>query len=213
MSEIIFALDFDDLDEARNWVRELKSEISFFKVGLQLFTLYGPKAVEMVKEEGRNVFLDLKLHDIPRTCALAARAAARIGCYSLTIHIQSGEEALKEANNSRINGYPRLWGVTVLSSISEGDSLSFAETANRCGLDGAIVSGRDVERVKKSFPDLRIIVPGIRPKEYIKKDDQKRVLCPKEAVDKGADFLVIGRPIRESNNPLEAVKKIKMEIE
>ncbi|MCP4652663.1 MAG: orotidine-5'-phosphate decarboxylase [Candidatus Omnitrophica bacterium] len=213
MAEIIFALDFNDLDRARDQVRLLKKEINFFKIGLQLFTLYGPKAVEMVKKEGGNVFLDLKLHDIPQTCALATKAAASLGCYSITIHIEAGNEALKLSKEAQIDGFPHLWGVTILSSISQGDSVARAQQADSSRLEGVIVSGKDVQNITNNFSNFEIVVPGIRPVEYSKTDDQKRVLTPAEAVNRGADFLVIGRPIREAKDPLETVKKIKQSIQ
>ncbi len=212
MAEIIFALDFDDLNQAAELVKELKGEINFFKIGLELFIRYGPKAVEMVKNEGKSVFLDLKFHDIPVTCAKATKSAACMGCYSITIHISSGEEALKQAKMGQVNGYPHIWGVTVLSSIKEGDSIEKACLANNQNIEGVIVSGKDVQKVKNRFPDLEIVVPGIRPVDYSKKDDQKRILTPEEAVKLGADFLVIGRPIRNSQDPLKTVQNIKKSV-
>jgi orotidine-5'-phosphate decarboxylase len=213
VAQIIFALDYDNINEAREKVKELKSEIEIFKIGLQLFTQHGPKAVEMVKNEGSNVFLDLKLHDIPKTCAMAARAAAQLGCFAITMHIQAGAEALSEARKCQIDGLPHIWGVTVLSSIKEGDSLQRAQIANESKINGVVVSGHDVIRVREKFPELELVVPGIRPSDYIKKDDQKRVLTPGEAVKRGADYLVIGRPIKEAANPLLTVQRIKEEIE
>jgi orotidine-5'-phosphate decarboxylase len=206
VAEIIFALDYDDLNQAREMVKELKSEIKYFKVGLQLFSRYGPKAVEMIKRENSNVFLDLKVHDIPQICSKVVSFAADAGCYSMTMHIQAGNTALEFAKKNQTKGFPHIWGVTVLSSIREGDSLLRARKAQRYGLEGVIVSGKDVSRVKKNFPRLEIVVPGIRPAKYGKKDDQKRVLTPSRAAGKGADFLVIGRPIKEAADPL------KMEI-
>lgn len=212
MAEIIFALDFDDLREARDWVKKLKDELQVFKIGFQLFTRSGPKAVEMVKKLGKDVFLDLKVFDIPRTCSKAVESAAKLGCYSLTIHTLAGEEALREAKKGQKKGYPHLWGVTVLSSIAEGASLKRAERAYECGLEGVIVSGKDVKRVKDKFPHMEIVVPGVRPQSYNKEDDQKRVLTPLDAVKRGADFLVMGRPIRNANDPLKLVRTIKEEI-
>ncbi|MFC2061753.1 orotidine-5'-phosphate decarboxylase [Elusimicrobiota bacterium] len=211
MAEIIFAMDIDDLGQAREWVEELAPEINFFKIGLQLFTLYGPEAVKIVQARGKNVFLDLKINDIPNTCAKATEAAAKLGCYSLTIHISAGEEALKSSVSGREDAKPHLWGVTILSSIGTGNSLERARIAKDCGLDGVIVSGDDVETVRSNFSDLELVVPGIRPADS-NTDDQKRVLTPKEAVEKGADFLVIGRPIRNSSDPLKLVRQIKTEI-
>lgn len=209
MAEIIFALDFDDLNQAVEWVQQLKQEIKFFKIGLQLFTRYGPKAVKTVREQGVDVFLDLKLHDIPNTCAMAVKAAADLGCYSITIHVQAGAEALSRAKMNQDNGHPHLWGVTVLSSMENGDSMAMARLANSQQIEGLIVSGRDIANVRKEFPGMEVVVPGIRPADYNKKDDQKRVLTPEEAVKMGADFLVIGRPIKEAENPLKTVQAIK----
>jgi orotidine-5'-phosphate decarboxylase len=212
VAQIIFALDYDNLAEAQAKVKELKNEITIFKIGLQLFTLYGPKAVKMVTNENRKVFLDLKLHDIPQTCRMAAAAAAKLGCFAITVHISAGADVLNRVKESRINGFPHIWGVTVLSSINEGNSIERAEIAQKQKINGVIVSGRDVHEVKTRFPELEIVVPGIRPSDYIKKDDQKRVLTPAQAVEQGADYLVIGRPIKEAKDPVTYVRKIKKEM-
>jgi len=213
MSLIISALDFDDLGKAQELVKTLKSEIAYFKIGFQLFTRYGPKAVEMVRNEDGEVFLDLKIHDIPKITAAVTQFAASAECYAMTVHVQSGEEAMRAAKRSQVNGLPHLWGVTVLSSIEDGDSVSRAAVAYNCGFEGVIVSGNDVENVRNRFPELEIVTPGIRPAGYGKKDDQKRILTPADAAGKGADFLVIGRPIIESDDPLNTVRQIKKEIE
>ena len=212
MAQIILALDYEQLDEALKTVRLLKDEISFFKVGLQLFTMYGPDAVKAVMSEGVEVFLDLKLHDIPNTCALAVKSAEKLGCYSLTIHTKAGIEALRAAAEIRTVQQPRLWGVTALSSITGEDSISGAQLALEAGLDGVIVSGDDTAKVKNRFPSLTIVTPGIRPSSYAKKDDQKKIMTPAMAVSSGADFLVIGRPIREADDPLAVTRAIKEEI-
>ena len=212
MAEIIFALDFDDLGEASGWVKNLKKDLKFFKIGFQLFLRYGPKAVEMVRREDREVFLDLKIFDIPRTCREAVRAASAMGCYSLTVHPSAGEEALREAAQARTSGRPHLWGVTVLSSSPDGSSSPPAELSRRLGLDGLIVSGRDVAKIRKLFPSMEITSPGIRPAGYAGADDQKRVLTPLEAAEAGADFLVMGRPIKNAEDPARLVREIKEEI-
>ncbi len=209
MAEIIFALDFENLSEAESWVKKLKGEINFFKIGLQLFIRYGPEAVRMVQKHGAEVFLDLKIHDIPSICAKAVASAAETGCFSTTIHIAATSEALNSACAARTSGRPRIWGVTVLSSAKQGNSLDAASQAFLCGLNGVVVSGADLKKVKDSFPQLECVVPGIRPASYALKDDQKRILTPSEAVSCGADYLVIGRPIRNAENPLETVKEIK----
>jgi len=210
-AEIIFALDYPTLGEASAAVKLLNKEITFFKVGLQLFTACGPRAVRMIREAGGEVFLDLKIHDIPATCRGAVKSVSKLGCYSTTIHVQAGREALEEAGKDRKNGTPRLWGVTVLSSLSSGSPMEAAQKANDSNIEGVVVSGSQVKKVKSAFPNLEIIVPGIRP-EGFEKSDQKRVLTPSEAVRSGADYLVIGRPIRKAPDPLSAARKIKREI-
>ncbi|MCD6413460.1 MAG: orotidine-5'-phosphate decarboxylase [Elusimicrobia bacterium] len=212
MPEIIVALDFDDLEKARETVLLLKSEIKFFKVGLQLFTRCGKKSIEMVKSENREVFFDIKVFDIPKICAKVSEFAAKAGCYSMTIHISAGDEALRQAKKNQIGGFPHLWGVTVLSSLAEGDSLAGAATAAKLALEGVIVSGGDIKKVREEFPMLEIASPGIRPAGYGRTDDQKRILTPAGAVKSGSDFLVVGRPITEAENPLEVVRQMKKEI-
>ncbi len=213
MAEIIFALDFKGLEEAETWVKKLKSEINIFKIGLQLFIRYGPQAVRMVQNKGAKVFLDLKIHDIPSICAKAVQSVAETNCFSTTIHIAAGEKALREAAGTKVNGSPEIWGVTVLSSSEAGNSLEAAETAASSSLDGVVVSGRDLALVKNRFGNLKCIVPGIRPSSYTLKDDQKRILTPAEAVKRGADYLVIGRPIRNSRDPLKTIKEIKEDVQ
>ncbi len=209
MAKIIIALDFDNLQKASTYLNSLKKEANIFKIGLQLFTRYGPRAVEMVKKEGAEVFLDLKIHDIPSISAKAVEFASEAGCYSTTVHIQAGPAALKRAVEAKKRGNPRIWGVTVLSSMPEGDSMGLAKTASLCGLDGLIVSGEDLKKVKERYPELKCAVPGIRPAGYNGKDDQERVLTPAGAVERGADYLVIGRAVRDSDDPLQTLKEIK----
>ncbi len=210
MAELIVALDFPSLSRAAEMVDTLRKEVSFFKVGLELFTRCGPDAVKMVRDRGCDVFLDLKIHDIPNTAAGAVRSAANLGCRSLTIHAASGREALKAAAGARESGAPLLWGVTLLSSIDGGDGSELAALAFEAGLDGVIASGEGVVSVKKSFPRLQIITPGIRPRGG-DADDQKRVLTPAQAVRAGADFLVVGRPVTRAGDPAAAAALIKEE--
>lgn len=213
MSKLIFALDFDRLEEAAEWVELLKNEIKIFKIGLQLFTRYGPEALKMLQKQGVDIFLDLKIHDIPSISSKAVEFAADRGCYSTTLHVQAGEAALRRALSSKKKSLPRIWGVTVLSSSNKGNSLQPAKIASDCGLDGVVVSGEDLKKVKDSFPHLECVVPGIRPSSYKGRDDQKRVLTPAEAVKRGADYLVLGRAIRNAPNPIETLKEIKKDVE
>lgn len=211
MAQIILALDFTGLKEAEGMVRTLKKHITFYKVGLELFTRCGPDAVKMVKDHGCDVFLDLKLHDIPNTMAGGVAAASALGARSITLHTAAGSEALRQAKSAQSGGLPRLWGVTILSSLGGGTGIPEAERASGAGLEGVVASGEGVGAIRARFPGLEIVVPGIRP-SWSLTDDQKRVLTPAEAVDGGADYLVIGRPISRSDDPLGSAIRILKEI-
>ncbi|RLD16178.1 MAG: orotidine-5'-phosphate decarboxylase [Caldiserica bacterium] len=206
MAQIIFALDFDDIKEAKRWIKRLKRYVNFFKIGYQLFTKYGIDSLKVVKDEGKDIFLDLKLFDIPEVCGKAVENAAKFVVYSITVHLLSGKKAVEYAKKSQINGYPHIWGVTVLSSL-KGDSLKLAEIGAKCDVEGFIVSGEDVRRLKRKYPEKEIVVPGIRPKGT-SRHTHKKVLTPEEAIKLGADFLVMGRAIREAKYPLRFIKSI-----
>ena len=184
----------------------MKRYVNFFKIGYQLFTKYGIDSLKVVKDEGKDIFLDLKLFDIPEVCGKAVENAAKFGVYSITIHLLAGEKVIEYAKRSQINGYPHIWGVTVLSSL-EGDSLKLAKIGAKYDIDGFIVSGKDVGRLRNKYPKKEIVVPGIRLKGG-SKHTHKKVLTPEEAIKLGADFLVMGRAIREVKDPLRLIKSI-----
>jgi len=194
MARIIFALDFDNLKIAERYVKKFKKHIDFFKIGFQLFTKYGPDSIKMVKNEGKEVFLDLKLFDIPEICATAVKNAAELGCYSITLHLLAGEKAVIYSKKAQIKGKPHIWGVTILSSL-KGDSLKLARIGAKHNIEGFIVSGRDIEMVKGHFPDKEIVTPGIRPRGF-SGGEHKKILTPEKAVKLGSNFLVIGRKIQ-----------------
>lgn len=220
---LIVALDTGDLKKAERVVNELSGVVKIFKVGSQLFTRYGPKAVDMVNKENCRVFLDLKFHDIPNTVRGAVESAKNLGVFMLTLHTLGAKEMLKAA--SSIPKRPKLVGVTVLTSLDKEDLSSLgidrgveeevselAKLARDSGLDGVVCSPKEIALVRKKMgKDFIIVTPGIRPKGD-KTSDQKRILTPKEAIKLGADYIVIGRPIIEDSSPIKAAKEILKEI-
>ena len=230
--KIIIALDVGTRQEALSLVSELK-DAQVFKIGMELFTAEGPGLLEEIACQGKRVFLDLKYHDIPNTVAGAVRSATRHGVHMLTLHTSGGKEmmaksaeaAAQEAANLGISR-PYLLGVTVLTSLKEaelkeiGVSASVAEQvlrlaslAREAGLDGAVCSPQEIEIIKKeSGKDFLVVTPGIRP-AWAAAHDQKRIMTPAEALKKGADYMVIGRPITGAPSPHEAFLKIVEELE
>lgn len=238
---LIVALDVPTFDLARGLVSRLVPGVSFFKVGSELFTAAGPSVVEMVKDNGSRVFLDLKYHDIPNTAAGACRAAVRMGVDMLNVHIAGGFEMLQAAcsavqEEAGITGkrVPHLLGVTVLTSINQESLRSFLGVSQRtleehvmslarwalpAGLDGFVASPQETELLRRTLarPDssgrhVLIVTPGIRP-EGAGTQDQKRTATPGAAIRAGADYIVVGRPITRAGDPREAAEKIVREIQ
>jgi orotidine-5'-phosphate decarboxylase len=214
---LIVALDVSDLDRAESLAASLEGQVGMLKLGLELFTAQGPAAVARIASHG-PVFLDLKLHDIPNTVERAARNVARLGVSMLTIHALGGPPMVGAAvrgaaQGAREGGHemPVVLAVTVLSSLS-GEELaspaSLAFEARAAGATGAVVSGDDVRVVREvTGEDFCLVVPGIRPAGS-NGHDQVRILTPEEAVEAGADYLVIGRPITEAVDPAGAARSI-----
>ena len=220
-AQVIVALDVDTLLQAQTLVDMLYPEIKIFKVGAHLFTAFGPQIIDLLHKKGAQVFLDLKYFDIPNTVAQAVAVAARLKVKMLTLHIAGGEEMLRQAveavaQEAKKNNYPAplLIGVTVLTSKSADaeEVFALAEKGIACGLDGVVCSAREAavlrQRIRKSF---FIITPGIRTANA-PNDDQKRTATAAEAVKAGSDFLVIGRPILEADDPLKMAKEILSSI-
>ena len=216
------ALDLPSAAEALEMAAMIRPVTNRFKVGLELYTAEGPEIVRRLTGEGDEVFLDLKLHDIPRTAERAVRIAARIGVSWLTVHASGARTMLEEAARaSEEEGGPKLLAVTVLTSLNAGDleAIGMAEDlegqvrrlgalAISAGIHGLICSPREVRRLrKKTGPDPLIVTPGVRPPGSVA-GDQKRVATPEEALNAGADLLVIGRPITADENPGEAALRI-----
>ncbi len=230
--KIIFALDVEP-HEVENWVRLLKNHIGLFKVGGQLFTCEGPSVVSTIKRQGGSVFLDLKYHDIPSTVAKIGEEATRLGVTMYNLHAFGGLEMMRSALFATKSAAERLGvsrpivlAVTILTSMDKDDLshigihyavddevLKLALLAKRAGLDGVVTSPKDVHVIRKECGDDFIVVtPGIRMTTDIK-DDQKRASTPREAIKAGADFIVIGRPIRQAKNPINAIKNILRDME
>jgi orotidine-5'-phosphate decarboxylase len=224
---IIFPLDMPILDDAKPFVSMLSGQVGMFKVGLELFIRSGPEVIRFIRSEtSAGIFLDLKLHDIPATVERAMRSVAELGVDLATVHC--GESpAMLEAAVAGGGGRVRVLGVTVLTSVSgealreSGFSVGVSELVNRragmaraAGMDGVVCSGLEVEGIKELCgKDFLCVTPGIRPSAgVVGGDDQARVCTPGGAVKSGADYIVIGRPIRDAASPEAAARSIAGEI-
>ena len=226
--KIIVALDLDNINKAIRLVEELKKEAFAFKIGHEFFYNFGINGYKKIYNICPKIFLDLKLHDIPNTVQKGLKAIEKLKPIFTTIHISGGDE-MQKISASKNNKKTNILGVTVLTSLDEKQTLKyykeknvnilvkkFANYAKKNNLSGLVCSPLEINIVRKQVgKGMVLVVPGIRPekKSKDKKDDQKRTLTPKEAIDLGADFLVIGRPIIESKKPLETIKKINHSIQ
>lgn len=213
-SPLIVALDVSKKEKAVSLARELVDFVSIFKIGPVLFTRYGPSIVKEIKGLGASVFLDFKLYDIPNTVASTTEAIVELGVSMFTVHISGGKEMLKEAVKAA-NHKSKILGVTVLTSVasvSKEEVLRMANLAKEIGLDGVISSPLEISDIRKKVgKDFLIVTPGIRP-SGTESDDQKRIATPKIAIQSGADYIVVGRPIIESSHPQEVAKQILSDI-
>ncbi len=222
--KIIVALDVPSKKEALDLVDLLRGQISFFKIGLQLYTAAGPEVVREIIAKGATVFLDLKLHDIPNTVARAVESAGNLGVQMLTIHLSGGSEMIRAAVAARKNNMSIL-GVTVLTSATnetlnqlgiadkiDNYVLRLAKLGVENGIDGLVASPHEAKTLRAEFGGkIKIVTPGVRPKGA-DAGDQKRFMTPREAIDAGADYLVIGRPITAASSPSDAVARIIDEL-
>ena len=224
-NKIIIPLDLE-YSAAINMAKNFDANLCRLKIGSQLFTSSGPQIIKELNSLGFDIFLDLKFHDIPNTVYEAVKSAADLGIWMVNVHA-SGGRAMLEASKKALEGFdqpPLLIAVTVLTSLSE-DSLNevgikdlseqvlrLAELTNECDLNGVVCASTDVKAIKNRFgKDFVTVTPGIRPNDS-KVNDQNRISTPSEAVKNGSDYLVIGRPITESENPTKALEKIIKEI-
>ena len=207
MNKTILALDVFDLKKAEKLVKDLSPYIDIFKVGPILFLQCGKEIIKMINDNGKKVFLDLKFYDIPATVQRAVQSAKDLGIYSLTVHSCGGQEMLKLATS--VENKPKIWAVTVLTSqvTTTQEVLERAKLSKDCGVDGVISSPLEIEAIKLNCgKDFEVITPGIRPVKV--NDDQKRVATPEIAIKAGANFIVVGRPIIQAENPVEVAKNI-----
>lgn len=224
---LIVALDFSDLGSCRKLLKELKGLVEVYKIGSELFTAHGWDAVELVQNSGAKVFLDLKLHDIPTTVGRTSRVIAQKGVFMFNVHALGGLDMMREARKAVDEtcvgkSKPLLLAVTVLTSLKspnlsnelgiqrsvQEEVMALARLAEKAGLDGVISSPEEIELLRKEFGrKFTLVTPGIRP-QGSRQDDQARSLTPREAKEKGADFLVIGRPVTEASQPRLTAQQI-----
>ncbi len=229
---IIFALDFQSLNEATPYIKKLKGHVGLFKVGLTLLISEGLRVIDLIQQMtgGQKVFVDLKFSkatDIPQQMegVSSVLISGSQGIEFITVHTHEGEKVVKEIVNKFKNG-TKVLGITVLTSLSENESqslynisvsdrvIALSTIAKKAGCDGVVCSGHEVKAIKERFGQNFIVVtPGIRPSwTKIPRDDQRRIVTPKEAIINGADYIVVGRPISWDKDPVGAADKITAEI-
>ena len=229
--KIIVALDTTDISQALA-LTKLIPDVGAFKLGLEYFCANGPEGIIKISETGIKIFLDLKFHDIPNTVAGAIKASLNMEPYMMTVHLSGGYnmlhrtmEEVKEYCAKNSLKIPLILGVSVLTSIDDNDFTSLgligkvedqvirlAKLAKDADLDGMVCSAKELKIVKKKMgQNLILVTPGIRPAGGIM-NDQKRITTPSQAISDGADFLVIGRPITEAIDPVQALNNISLEI-
>jgi orotidine-5'-phosphate decarboxylase len=230
---LIVALDIDGLEQAQELVRLLAGDVGMFKVGKQLFTHAGPQAVRLIQELGGEIFLDLKFHDIPNTVAKAAIEATRMGVKMFNVHASGSLDMMrltvKEVERvcrQEKRRKPIMLAVTVLTSLNQDDLRRVGVDANvedqvvrlalltkEAGMDGVVASSHEVAHIRDACGRRFIIVtPGIRPADA-SRNDQQRVMTPAEAIRAGVDYIVVGRPILEAENPLSAARAIVADMQ
>ncbi len=229
---LIIALDVPSADKALKLVNLLRGKIGMFKVGSQLFTSAGPQLVREIVSGGDKVFLDLKFHDIPRTVANAALEAAKMGVSMFNLHTMGGMEMMKltvQETNRYCSTFkvprPKIVGVTVLTSLNQENFqrmgleksvnemvIRLSQLALEAGLDGVVASPREITAIREACGEGFVIVtPGIRP-SWASADDQRRFSTPKEAIEAGANYIVIGRPITGAADPLLSLERVLSEL-
>lgn len=232
--KLIVALDLPSADAATRLAEKLHGRVGMFKVGSELFTAEGPVLARYLVATGEKVFLDLKFHDIPNTVRAAAREAAQLGVSLLNVHASGGRKMMEAAlegvrsaeSGSQDMARPRVLAVTVLTSLASDDLaelglagtpedvvVRLARLAQQAGLDGVVASPREIAAIRRACgPGFLIVTPGIRPATAAS-DDQARIATPERAIQAGADYLVVGRPITAAPDPVAAADAIVAEIE
>lgn len=232
--KLILALDVDSAKRALELFESLRETVRTFKVGMQLFTTTGPDLVRRIIAGGGRVFLDLKYHDIPNTVAAAAIEATRLGVSIFNVHASGGAEMMRRAVEAVAEtavreslAKPKVIAVTLLTSLDqrsldqigiEGEPnavvIRLARSAADCGLDGVVASPREVEIIRRNIskPEFVIVTPGIRSSADVT-DDQRRTLSAAGAIRAGADYVVVGRPILNADDPVKQARKFVLELE
>lgn len=226
--KVIVALDYADINQALAFVDKIEPNSCRLKVGKEMFTLFGPDFVRTLHARGHRVFLDLKFHDIPNTCAKAVAAAAELNVWMVNVHANGGERmmvAAREALEAYGTDKPLLIGVTVLTSMNQSDLaligiersiqeqvMLLGSLAKNSGLDGVVCSAQESTLLKTEFgKNFNLVTPGIRPAGS-DQGDQSRIMTPVEAVSAGSDYLVIGRPITQSSDPAQVLADINASL-
>ncbi|PKI16160.1 orotidine-5'-phosphate decarboxylase [Colwellia sp. 12G3] len=226
--KVVVALDFDNKKDALSFVDKIEPTDARLKVGKEMFTYFGPEFVKQLTSKGFDVFLDLKFHDIPNTVAKAVTAAADLGVWMVNVHASGGSQMMikaKQALDTYGEDAPLLIAVTVLTSMNEADlrglgiqktpaeQVKFlADLTKQSGLDGVVCSAWEAEQLKSDLgKEFKLITPGIRPAGSAQ-DDQQRIMTPKQAIDVGVDYLVIGRPITKAIDPQLILQEINASI-
>lgn len=226
--KVIVALDYDTRSEALAFVDKIDPSSCRLKVGKEMFTLFGPEFIRELHRRDFSVFLDLKFHDIPNTCAKAVRAAAELGVWMVNVHASGGERmmlAAREILEPYGNERPLLIAVTVLTSMEQIDLtgiginlapeqhvLRLATLTKNAGLDGVVCSAQEASALKQHLgSSFKLVTPGIRPIGSAI-GDQKRIMTPVQALEAGSDYLVIGRPITQANNPDQVLAEINASL-
>lgn len=226
-SRIIVALDYPSTKQAIELAQTLDAKQCRLKIGKELFTRGGPQFIETIHKLGFDIFLDLKFHDIPNTVGAACRAAAELGVWMINVHALGGRRMMEAAQDSVANSShaPKLIAVTILTShtddelheiglsgSAEENVLRLAKLASDAGLVGVVCSAKEASILKQEISsDFLLVTPGIRP-TWAVKGDQSRIMTPQKAISCGSDYLVIGRPITESDDPQRALLKVMDEI-
>ncbi len=226
--KVVVALDFDNKKDALSFVDMIEPNQARLKIGKEMFTYFGPDLVKQLTHKGFDIFLDLKFHDIPNTVAKAVKAAADLGVWMVNVHASGGRKMMENAKSALSNYHddaPLLIAVTVLTSMGQDDlnglgitktpaeQVDFlAKLTQNSGLDGVVCSAWEAEQLKRSLGhDFKLITPGIRP-DGASVDDQQRIMTPKQAIDVGVDYLVIGRPITKATDPHNVLQRINASI-
>lgn len=226
--KVVVALDFNKQADALSFVDRIQPTDCRLKVGKEMFTHFGPEFVKTLSNKGFDVFLDLKFHDIPNTVAKAVSAAADLGVWMVNVHASGGQKMMEQAKHALQaygNDAPLLIAVTVLTSMSREDLqgigidmepqeqvMRLARLTQQSGLDGVVCSAMEAKMLKQSLgQDFKLVTPGIRPAGSAA-DDQKRIMTPKQAIDVGVDYLVVGRPITKAEDPQLVLNQINASL-